>query len=97
MPEPESSVKVLDNPDEHRYEAIVGDEVAGYLTYRAGSGAVVLVHTEVNAAFEGHGIGGRLAAAALEDARARGFKIQPLCPFVVAYLKRHPEFSDVVA
>lgn len=97
MSEPESSVKVLDNPHEHRYEAFAGDELAGYLAYRAGPGAVVLVHTEVDAAYEGHGIGGRLAAAALEDARARGFKVQPLCPFVVAYLKRHPEFSDVVS
>jgi uncharacterized protein len=97
MPEPDQTVRVLDNPDEHRYEAFVGDQLAGFITYRARPGAVVLVHTEVNSAFEGHGVGGRLAAAALEDARARGFKIDPLCPFVVGYLGRHPELADVVA
>src|ERR1700722_6454719 len=71
MPETDPSVKVLDNAAGHRYEAFVGGQLAGFITYRARPGAVVLVHTEVNKAFEGHGVGGRLAAAAFEDARAR--------------------------
>ena len=59
-------------------------------------GAVVLVHTEVDDAFEGHGVGGHLAAGALDDLRARGVKVEPLCPFIVRYIERHPEFSDLV-
>jgi uncharacterized protein len=97
MPEPDPSVRVLDNPGEHRYEAFVGDQLAGFITYQARPGAVVLVHTEVDSAFGGHGVGGRLAAAAFEDARARGFKIDPLCPFIVGYLERHPDLAELVA
>ena len=48
---------VRDNPDERRYEALVDDEVAGYLFYRAREGELVLIHTEVDEAFEGQGIG----------------------------------------
>ena len=53
MPESDSSVRVVDNPDRNRYEAYVGDELAGFVTYRARPGVVVLVHTEVDDAFEG--------------------------------------------
>ncbi len=97
MPESDSSVRVVDNPDKERYEAYVGDELAGFVTYRTRPGAVVLIHTEVDDAFEGHGVGGHLAAGALDDLRARGFKVAPLCPFIVRYIERHPEFSDLVA
>ena len=61
MPEPDSSVRVVDNPDRSRYEAYVGDELAGFVIYRKRPGVVVTVHTEVNAGFEGHGVGSRLA------------------------------------
>jgi predicted GNAT family acetyltransferase len=97
MPESDPAVRVTDNPDKHRYEAYVGDELAGFVTYRSRPGAVVLVHTEVASAFEGHGVGGRLAAGALEDIRARGLKVDPFCPFIARYLDRHPELSDLVA
>ena len=95
MPKPDS-VRVVDNPGKNRYEAFVGDELAGFVTYRTRSGVVVLVHTEVDPAFEGHGVGGRLASFALEDLRARGLKVKPLCPFIVRYLEHHPELADVV-
>jgi predicted GNAT family acetyltransferase len=58
---------------------------------------VVLVHTEVEPAFEGQGLGARLVAGALEDLRARGLKLVPQCPFVRAYLRRHPDQADLVA
>ncbi len=97
MPDPEPSVRVVDNADRHRYEAYLGDELAGFVSYRTGPGVVILVHTEVGVGFEGHGVGGQLAAAALADVRARNLKVDPLCPFIAAYLERHPEFSDVVS
>jgi len=43
---------------------------------------------------EGKGIGARVVKAALEDTRKQGFKIVPACSFVVAYVRRHPEFDD---
>jgi predicted GNAT family acetyltransferase len=97
MPDSDLSVRVVDNPDKNRYEAYVGDELAGFVTYRARPGVVVLVHTQVDDAFEGRGVGGRLAAGALDDLRARGVKVEAWCPFIVRYIQRHPEFSDLVA
>jgi predicted GNAT family acetyltransferase len=57
---------------------------------------VVLVHTEVEPRAEGQGVGSRLVAGALSDIRARGLKLVPQCPFVRAYLARHPEYDDLV-
>ena len=58
---------------------------------------VFLVHTEVDPAFAGQGLGERLVAGALEDLRACGLKLVPQCPFVRAYLRRHPDQTDLVA
>jgi hypothetical protein len=55
-----------------------------------------LVHTEVPAELEGHGIGGRLAKAGLEFARQENLKVVPSCPFVAAYIRRHPEYLELV-
>jgi uncharacterized protein len=88
---------VRDNPDLQRYEAIVDGELAGSLFYRAREDELVLVHTEVEEAFEGQGIGSRLIAATLDDVRARGLRMRPFCPFVQAYLERHPEYDDLLA
>jgi predicted GNAT family acetyltransferase len=97
MSESNSAVRVVDNPAKRRYEAYVGDELAGFITYRERSGVVVLVHTEVDATFEGQGVGSRLASAVLEETRARGRQIDPVCPFITSYIKRHPEHADLVA
>ncbi|HEX7256177.1 MAG TPA: GNAT family N-acetyltransferase, partial [Gaiellaceae bacterium] len=72
-------------------------EVAGYVFYREREDAIVLVHTEVADEFEGQGVGSRLVAGTLDDIRARGLRIVPVCPFVSAYLERHPEYADLVA
>jgi hypothetical protein len=96
MPENDPSVRVVDNPDKNRYEAYIQDSLAGIVTYRTRPGVVTFVHTEVDKAFEGHGVGGHLAAVALADARARGVQVEPLCPFIARYLERHPEFADLV-
>jgi uncharacterized protein len=83
--------EVRDHPDELRYELIVDGEPAGEILYRLRSDAVVLVHTEVSPQFEGEGLGSRLVAGALDDIRARGLRPVAVCPFVRAYLQRHPE------
>lgn len=88
---------VRDNPELQRYEAIVDGELAGSIFYRELDDALILVHTEVEEAFEGQGIGSRLVAATLDDIRARGLQMRPFCPFVRAYLERHPEYDDLIA
>lgn len=88
---------VADNPDENRYEATVDGEVVGYTAYRLEPGLITLLHTEVDVAMEGQGVGSRLVSSTLDDIRSRGLSMQPLCPFVRAYLARHPEYGDLVA
>ena len=87
---------VRDNPEELRYEILRGDELVGEIRYRIEPGAIVLVHTDVAPSAEGQGIGSRLVAGALDDIRSRGLRVVPVCPFVTAYLRRHPEQRDLV-
>jgi predicted GNAT family acetyltransferase len=90
-------VRVVDNPEESRYELWLGATRAGVIEYEAEPGTILLLHTEIDPAFEGQGLGAQLVAAALEDLRARGLKLVPLCPFVRSYLHRHQEYADLVA
>ena len=92
-----SDVTVRDNPAELRYEARQGDQLLGEIRYRTEPGLVVLVHTEVASSAEGKGVGSALVAGALEDIRSRGLRVVPVCPFVAAYVGRHPEYDDLVA
>ena len=87
---------VRDNDAAHRYELLVEDEVVGELIYRARDDVVTLIHTEIAPQFEGHGLGDQLVTYALDDIRARGLEIVPVCPFVGAYLRRHTEYEDLV-
>jgi predicted GNAT family acetyltransferase len=91
-------ISVVDNEHLHRYEARVDGELAGFIRYLdRPEGVRVLLHTEVQPAYEGKGVGGKLVAGALDAERERGRKIVPECPFVKIYLKRHPEYGDLVA
>jgi NAD+ kinase len=87
---------VVDSFEESRYEILLGGEVAGVLHYRRHGGEVELAHTEIDQAFEGRGLAGRLASAALEDARNRASGVRVTCPFVAGYLERHPEYADLI-
>lgn len=91
------SPRVVDNPAELRYEVWSGDTLAGLIRYTREDDVVTLVHTEVEPAFEGAGIGSALVAGALDDIRAKGKRVRAVCPFVAAYLERHPEYAELVA
>ncbi len=90
------SEQVTDNRAAQRYELRVDGELAGFVQYRVRDGVVVLTHTEVDPAFEGRGLGSALARAALDDVRASGRSVLPLCPFIAGYVRRHPEYVDLV-
>jgi len=92
----DEEIRIADNPAERRYEAHVGDRLAGFAEYRAMPGRIVFIHTEVLPEFEGRGVGSRLAAGALDDVRARGLGMTPKCPFIAAYVRRHPQYADLV-
>ena len=87
---------VRDNQERHRYEIEVDGELAGFVQYNLRAGRLILVHTEIDDAFGGRGLGSILAGAALDDARAHGHPVVPLCPFIAAYIDRHPEYADLV-
>ena len=88
---------VRDNPAELRYELLDGDAVVGEIRYRLEPGTVALVHTEVEPSYEGTGAAGRLVEEALRDLRERGLGVIPVCPYVRAWLRRHPEYAELVA
>ena len=93
----DDELTVRDNPSRERYELVRGDDVIGTIVYDTRPDAVVLIHTEVDRAFEGRGYGSRLISGALDDLRARGLSVVPVCRFVRAYVQRHPEYADLVA
>ena len=90
------TVVVRDVPEQHRYEAHVGATLAGFADYHAQPGLVTVLHTEIEPAFEGRGMGSALVRAMLDDIRRQDAKVLPVCPFVRDYLQRHPEYDDVV-
>jgi predicted GNAT family acetyltransferase len=90
-------LRIVDVPDEQRYEARIDEGVVGFARYRRTGDRILFHHTEVDPAFEGRGIGSRLASGALEDALAHGLHVIVGCPFIGAYLKRHPELATQVS
>ena len=90
-----ADVTVVDNGARSRYEAWVDGRLAGHINYRRGPGYLDFLHTEVESEFDGHGVGSRLAAGALDDVRAHGGRIVATCPFVREYLERHPGYADL--
>jgi predicted GNAT family acetyltransferase len=91
------SYAVTDDPQQGRYEITVGGESIGFVTYRMAPGIVTFLHAEIEPAHEREGWGSRLVAGALDDARARGLKVQPVCPFVASYIELHPEYGALLA
>ncbi len=90
---------VTDEPAASRYELRVDGELTGVLTYRPDperASVLILPHTEVTG-HEGAGLGSTLVRETLDDLRARGLTIVPLCPFVADFLRRHPDYGDLVA
>jgi uncharacterized protein len=92
------NAEVRNNPTEYRYEVWADGELAGYTQYGLGRGRIAFVHTKVYESYEGVGLGGQLARAALDDARARGLMVVPFCPFIAGYIERHlDQYGDLVA
>lgn len=89
-------LEIVNNEKERRFEARTVDGIAELQYRHRGHDALVLVHTEVPAALAGRGIAGALARHALSFARAQGLKVVPRCPFVAAFIERHPEYADLV-
>ncbi|SDS19865.1 GNAT family N-acetyltransferase [Agrococcus carbonis] len=96
--DPSTHVVVGDDTDRGRYEAHIGDHLAGVLSYvDDADGNRVLQHTVVGDAFGGHGVGSELAKFAMRQATDAGHRIVPQCTFVQSWLQKHPEHQALVA
>ena len=90
------ALEVVDNPRRSRYELRDDGHLLGFTEYVARDGAYVFPHTVVIEHKRGAGYGTTLVRGALDDARRRGWRIVPECPFVVAFLAENPEYADLV-
>lgn len=90
-----SNLTIVNNRHASRWEARIGDQVA-VLEYSLDGQEITYLHTGVPRALEGQGIGTRLVKTALDQARADNYSIIPRCPFTSAFIRRHPEYQDLV-
>src|SRR5258708_30570389 len=88
-------VTVQNNEAEERYEATVNGYHAK-IDYEREGHTIIFIHTEVPDALEGHGIAAKLARTAFEEARAQQLAVIPFCPYVASYIRRHPEYKELV-
>lgn len=96
----ETAYKVAreEGPSRGRYVIHLAPGAEAEMTYRKQSeGPMIIDHTGVPSAYEGRGIALQLVKAAVADADAQGFKITPVCPYVVAQFRRHPAWSHLLA
>jgi predicted GNAT family acetyltransferase len=89
------NVTVLHNEAAQRFEAVVDGQLSK-VNYRIDDGVMRLVHTEVPHALEGRGIAAAMVKAALDHARAHGLKVAPVCSYVRAYMRRHPDTQGLL-
>ena len=88
--------ELTDNTARSRYE-YAAEGAVSFIDYRRSAGVIALTHAEVPPQLEGRGIGSRMARAVLDAIRAKGEKVIPQCSFVAAFIRRHPEYQDLVA
>ncbi len=90
------TTEVNDNTRLGRFELTEDGQVT-FATYRRDGTGVAIRHVETPPARRGKGSASRLMDGIVAYARAEGFKIEPLCPYAVAWFRRHPDARDVLA
>lgn len=88
-------LEVKDNPAESRFEAEV-DGMLSVAEYRLEGETLTLMHTEVPASLRGKGVGEQVARGVLDAARERGLKVVPKCRYIASFIKRNPEYEDLL-
>jgi uncharacterized protein len=90
------TVQVTNQMFDSRYEATIDKTFAGAAWYELDQDVITFTHTAVESAFGGQGVGGKLARFALDDARERGLRVVARCPFIRRWIRRHPEYTDLL-
>lgn len=93
---PATSPTITHRPEASRFEAVF-DEGLAVCAYRRQGDLLLVTHTEVPPRLEGRGIAAALVKATLDWARAEGLRVRPLCSYVAAYMRRHPQAQDLLA
>lgn len=91
-----TNLEVQHNPERKRFEITI-DAHLGIAEYILAGDRIIFTHTEVHPTLEGKGIASLLAKTGLEYAKAHHLKVMPLCPYVAGYMKRHPEYQELLA
>ncbi|MFT3982129.1 MAG: GNAT family N-acetyltransferase [Ferruginibacter sp.] len=89
------NITLHDNKAASRYEMTFEGHLS-LVEYEMKDDSIFLLHTETDPALEGRGAGTAIVEKVLADIEKRGLQLVPLCPFVVAYIKRHPEWERIV-
>lgn len=89
-------LQVIDNPGRARFEIRADGELAGFVLYHLRGDEIAFTHTETDDRFRGHGIGGHLVKASLDQAKARHLAVLPYCPFMRSWIADHPDYADLV-
>ena len=89
-----SQLAVEHRLDLKRFQIEIDGQMA-MVKYYPGNKEIIFTHTEVPEAFEGQGVAGKIAKTALEYAKAEGLRVRPMCPYIAAYIQRHPEYQPI--
>jgi uncharacterized protein len=92
-----TGIRVVDNPQRSRYEALVDDQAVAFTNYQVTGSIVVMPHTVTTPALRGRGLAAQVVRFALDDIRSSGRKVVPRCWFVARFIAEHPEYADLVA
>lgn len=92
-----NDITISNNPGRERFEVLVAGKVIGKAWYKAydgdGPAERIFYHTVIDGEYEGQGLAGRLAKAALDETVAAGLRVVPVCPYIKSYIARHPEYE----
>lgn len=89
------NLDIVNNPDEKRFEAELEPGKFAIVEYMMAGKNIIFSHTEVPIGYEGQGIASKMSKHALDYAKDNGLKVQALCPYVAAYVRRHPEYQSI--
>lgn len=88
--------ELIDNEERHQYEFHVEKYTPKIEYIKSTNGEIYLTHTEVPTALSGMGIGSQIVEKSLKDIERQELRLVPLCPFVAAYIHKHPEWKRIV-
>lgn len=97
MSTPAEPIDITRNGALSRFEIRLDGELVGLADYFDDDGVRAFPHTEVDPVHRGRGLAGKLVGHALRETRSEGLAVDPVCPYVAAFIRRHPQYRDLLA